>query len=172
MQVNRISPQSTNFQSKFVNNSVLNQAFDRAIEENDRFFVKSMKALMNDGKDDILELQRRNPRHLDLYVNGEIAEEGQIFLNYYVNVGTDLIKKYASRVFKENMQALQHSNLSTKEKELVQEEVDLIKLISENFPSSIDFIGNVQKTLNTMKDKLDKNTKQELIELKKAIFDK
>lgn len=169
MQINSINPQ-TNFKSKFIPNSVLAQSFDRAIKEQDRFFVKAVKSLLNDGKDDTLELSKRTNHHMSLYVNGEIEEEGHIFLNYYGNVGTDLIKKYAKKQAFTNNSASKYSILSEQEKELVNEEVGLIKLLTENFGNGTNFIENVQSVLDKMKNKLDNNTSKEILELKKLIF--
>jgi uncharacterized coiled-coil DUF342 family protein len=170
MQINKIDSQTTNFKSKFVPNSILKKTIDNEAKESNRFFLKSIKAIMNDGKDDVLELQRRTPRHLDLYVNGEIAEEGHIFLNYYGSVGGDLINKYASK-FADNVKYTdKYNNLTPKEKKLVAEEVDVIKMLSESFDSVGNYIEDVQKVIGDIKQKLDNNTKQEFDELKKMIF--
>jgi len=171
MQVNRIdSP--TNFKSKFIPNSVLGQSFDRAAKEQDRLFVKAVKAILNDGKEDTLELQKRNPHYINLYVNDEIAEEGHIFSTLYGNVGSDLIKKYANRLSHTNRDAGKYNILSEQEKEFLKEDVSLIKLLSENFESGTNFIDNIQKVLDDMKQKLDNNTKKEVLELKNLIFNK
>lgn len=169
MQVNNINPQ-TNFKSKFIPSALLEQSFDGAVKEQDRFFVKALNTLLSDGKNDVLELKKRTNHHLSLYVNGEIEDEGSIFLNYYRNVGADLIKKYAAKNELANNSAGKYSILSNKEKELVDEDVTLIKLLSENFESGVNFIENVQIVLNKMKKKLDNNTTKEISELKKLIF--
>ena len=168
MQVNSISP-GANFKSKFLPNTVLEQSFDRAVKEQDRHFVKALKTLLNDGKGDVLELKKRTNHHMCLYVNGEIEEEGHMFLNYYGNVGTDLIKKYAARKTYNNA-AAKYGILSNKEKELVREDVNLIKLLSENFSTGTDYIDNVQIVLDKMKRKLDNNTTKEILEIKNLIF--
>ena len=85
MQINSISSQ-TNFKSKILPNAALEQSFDSAIKEQDRFFGKAVNALLKDGKSDVLELKKRNNHNMSLYVNGEIEDEGQTFVNYYRNV--------------------------------------------------------------------------------------
>ncbi len=169
MQINSISSQ-TNFKSKILPNAALEQSFDSAIKEQDRFFAKAVNALLKDGKSDVLELKKRNNHNMSLYVNGEIEDEGQTFVNYYRNVGADLIKKYAAKNELANNYAAKYSILSNKEKELVDEDVTLIKLLSENFESGVNFIDNVQIVLDKMKKKLDNNTTKEISELKKLIF--
>ena len=171
MQVNNINPQ-TNFKSKFIPSALLEQSFDGAVKEQDRFFVKALNTLLSDGKNDVLELKKRTNHHLSLYVNGEIEDEGSIFLNYYRNVGADLIKKYAKKQVCDYNYANKYSTLSKQETELVKEDVNLIKLLSESFENGTDFIEKVQVILNKMKTKLDNNTTKEISELKKLIFNK
>ena len=170
MQVNKVNFQQTNFKSKFIPNAMLEQTFNRAAKENDRLFVKSMKTLLNDGKDDVLKLQQRDKYRLALYSNDKIVEEGNIYLNYYGNVGTDLINKYALKNSNDFTFLRRYNNLSQEEKKLIAEEADLIKLLSQNFENGTNYIEELQKIIKVMEQKLDENTKNEMDKLKKAIF--
>ncbi len=169
MQVSNINLQ-TNFKSKILPNAVLEQSFDSAIKNQDRFFVKAVNTLLYDGKSDILELKKRNNHNLSLYVNGEIEAEEQAFLNYYRNVGADLIKKYATKNEQASNSVGKYGILSNKERELVSSDVSFIKLLSENLESGSNYIENVQNILDKMKKKLDDNTTKEILQLKKLIF--
>ena len=169
MQVNRIEQQTTGFKSNFVPNKILEQTFSRAVKENDRGFLKSVKTLLNDGKTDTIELQQKDSKSLGLYVNGEMADEGHSFLSYYNNAGSELIKKYTSKNVEHTNN---YNNLSAKERKLVSEDVDLIKMLSDNFESFYNYYEEVQKSLKNIKQKIDDNTRQELQELQKIIFNK
>ena len=170
MQVNSINSTQTNFKSKFVPNKIMEKSLDRAYHNGDRQFAQSLKAILNDGKDDILELNKRNNRHLSLYVNGKLQEEGNIFLNLYSDVGTELINKYAKKMKDTPVVTDKYRDLSVDEKKLVQENIDIIKLLTENFENGVNFVENVEKELSNIKKKLDSNTKKELIALKDLIF--
>ena len=170
MKIDKINPQTTCFKSKFIPNEMLEQTFKRAAKENDRFFVKSVRALLNDGKADTFHLQRNGKSEVSLCVNNELADTANY--NYYGNAGTELINKYVSKTMQESMCSEKYNYLSEREKNAVAEDVDLIKLLSENFESGKNYIEEVQQIIKNMKQKIDNNTKQELEELKKVIFGK
>lgn len=170
MNVDKISVQTTSFKSRFIPSQTLEQAFDRAAKENDRFFLKAMNTIMNDGKNDVVELTQRAPKYIDLLVNNKLVEEGNTYLNFYTHTSAEIIKHYAEKISKECMTETQYKNLSQQEKKLISENVDLIRMFSENFENSNNYIENVQQALNNIKKQLDNNTKQELQNLKSIIF--
>ena len=56
MDVRKIDAYNTSFKTKMVPNIYLERAFDIAILENNGRFLSAVETLMNDGKNDILEL--------------------------------------------------------------------------------------------------------------------
>lgn len=56
MDVKKIDGYNTSFKTKMVPNIHLERAFDIAILENNGRFLSAVEAIMNDGKNDILEL--------------------------------------------------------------------------------------------------------------------
>ena len=170
MRIDKINSQATNFQSRFVPNLTLEQAFDRATKEHDRFFLKAVNTILNDGKNDIIELKQRAPKYVSLHVNNKLIEEENTYLNYYSHVCADLLKHYAEKISKESLKEAQYKSLSQQEKKLISENVDLIKMYSENFENSNNYIENIQNTLNKIKQQLDTNTKLEIQSLKSRIF--
>ena len=171
MQINNINSTQTNFKSKFVPNKYLESAFENAYNGNNRTFVKSIKAILNDGKQDSIELVKGANSNLHLLVNGKIKEESIIF-SYYGNPSIDVIEKYAKQINNLDIYNGAYKNLSNKEKKLVQEDVNLIKSLTENFEDSTNFIDNSLNRIQKMKQKIDKNTKQEIVTLKEIIFNK
>ena len=169
MQINNISAQSTNFKSHFVPNEYLERAFQTAEVSCDRYFLQSVKAILNDGKSDKLELVKHNSRTLTLMVNGEIKGEEAIF-GYYSNPAINLINRYAKKLTGMEMFGEKYNNLSPQEKLLIKEDADIIKLLSENIESSSNFVAEIQKLITGIKQKIDKNTKSELQTVKKAIL--
>jgi len=168
MQVNNIST-PTSFKSKFIPNPVLEKSFDRAASESDRIFLISVKAFLNDGKNDILEIRQKSKHSLNLHVNNKITEEGHPFLNFYYNTGADLIKKHASKVF--GINTGKYNELTIEEKKLVQNYINKIKSSTENFENNCsDFFDLVKNNINLIKKVLDENTKKEIQELKQIIF--
>lgn len=171
MQTGSISSAQMNFKSKFIPNNLLEKSINEAIKESDRNFALSVKTILNDGKSDILELRTRNKYSMDLLVNGESKEDGLPFLNYYENVGADLVNKYAEKTYVSKTKITgKYNNLSESENKLVKEDVEFIKLLTDNFENGVNFVENVQKALGDIKQKIDKNTKQELEALKEMIF--
>ena len=171
MQINNINSTQTNFKSKFIPNKLLEKTFNGAAEMSDRNFALSIKTILNDRKNDILELRTRNKQSMDLLVNGESKEEGLTFLNYYGNVGSNLINKYAEKTYENKPKITEkYNNFSENEKKLVKENIELIKLLTDNFENGINFVESTQKELNKIKQKIDENAKQEIIKLKEIIF--
>ena len=173
MKTEKINLQTTNFKPKLIPNKALEDAFNEAYKTNDRRFALSVKTILNDGKNDVLELSQRNKYNINLYVNGECKEEGYNYLNYYTNVGSNLINNYVQKEYKNTPQIIgKYYNLSESEKILVRENVDIIKLLVDNFENGINFIDNVQKEIGNIKNKINENVKQELTDLKEIIFKK
>ena len=170
MKIDKINSQAASFQSRFVPNQILEQAIDRATKENDRSFLKAVNIILNDGKDDVVELKQRAPKYISLHVNGKMTEEVNTYLNYYTHACAELLRNYVGKISKDNLNSSQYKNLTQQEKKLISENVDLIKLLSENFESGNNYFEEVQNILKEMKQKLDNNTKQEFEKLKKVIF--
>ena len=170
MKIDKINSQATGFQSRFVPNRTLELAFDRAAKESDRTFLNAVNIIMNDGKDDVIELKQRAPKYISLHVNNTMEEEDNTYLNYYTHVCSELLRNYAEKISKGTLNTKQYKNLSQEEKKLISENVDLIKLMSENFESVNSYLEEVQNILKEMKQKLDNNTKNEIEKLKKQIF--
>ena len=168
MKVDKINSQ-TGFKSKFIPNNYLTRAFDNACNTNDRNFVKSVQALLNDGKNDTIKLVK-NKSNMALLVNDQIKDEA--IYSYYGMPAIDLINKYAKKLFDFNYDynSGHYQNLSKKEKQLIKENADVIKLLSENLEQSSNYIEEVQKQLANITQKIDDNTKQEIQKLKKIIF--
>ncbi len=172
MKTEKINIQTTNFKSRFVPNQTLEQSFERAAKANDRFFLKAVNTIINDGKDDVVELKRRPPKYIDLYVNNEMVEEGNTYFNFYVHVCAELLKHYAEKISGKSMSGAQYKDLSSQEQKLISENVDLIRMFSEKVESFPNYVENIQKMLSEIKQKIDNNTKKELEELKNSIFKK
>ena len=171
MQVDKINIQVINFKSRFVPNKVLENAFKEACKTNDRNFALSVKTILNDGKDDVIELSQWNKYHMSLILNGEYIADEYNYLNYYVNVGSNLINKYVQQAYTKAPQIKgKYDNLSESEKKLIQENIDVLKSLVDNFENKINFIDNVQKEIGIITQKLNKNVHQELANLKKIIF--
>ena len=168
MNINKIDNQAASFKSKLVPNNLLEGAFKNAEATGDRYFVQSVKAILNDGKNDSLEIAKTTKDNLSLFVNGE--KQGETLFSYYGNPVISLIEKYAKDSFGTNIYADKYQNLTGKEKELIKEDIDLMKMLLDNFDAGANFIAEVQKTITQIKQKLDINTKKEIQELKKIIF--
>ena len=171
MQINKINSQTTNFKSKLLPNKLLEYTFEEACKTNDRNFALSIKTILNDGKNDVIELSERNKYHINLLVNGESKAEECNYLNYYTNVGSNLINNYVQKAYaKVPLITGKYDNLSKSEKNIIQENVDVLKSLIDNFENNASFIDNVQKEIKTITQKLNKNVNKELTNLKEIIF--
>ena len=103
---------SISFKSTFSSNNILKQSFDKAYADSDRYFLKSVKAVLNDGKDDVVELSQRNNSKIDLLINGEMVNEESI--NYYNNAGVNLIKKLGQKISGEKENQSKYANFLNK----------------------------------------------------------
>lgn len=170
MQIDKINNYSMSFQSKFVPNKYLAAAFDNAAGKNNRIFLNSVKTILKDGKDDTLEVVKSNSNY-KLLVNGEVYEEA-LSNSYYENPAILAITKYAQKLFDSNIMSSSYQNLSEKERALIKDEVYMIKLFTDSFVIRKNYIEDIQNQLNKIKRIINDNTKKEIEDLKKIIFDK
>ena len=170
MKVNSVENSSIALKSRFVPNKLLEDSFNRAYDSSDRLFLQSVKAILNDGKNDVFELVKIQSR-IDLKQNGKTIDDNKYFTNYYGDVGCELISKYVNKILGNyNIFCGKYQNLTADEKNIIREKVDVIKMYSEQLGSANDYIDYVQKELNNIKTIIDENARTELQKLKQNIF--
>ena len=102
MRINPIDNRA--FGSSFTNNREMWTVINDAGANYNRVFLKSAQAIVDDGKDDILELRQSSDRSMDLLVNGKLESRYIADDCILAEAGQRLIKDYAQKITGKDME--------------------------------------------------------------------
>ena len=119
----RINPiDNSTFSSRLKYNKEMASVFGDASYNHNRVFLTSARTIINDGKNDIVELRKVDDSHLQLLVNGEVENESSTFNNILPAVGQNMLKEYAQKTSGKDME-IEALSMSEEEQTLVAPEV-------------------------------------------------
>lgn len=165
---------SLSFKSKFLRTKTLRKAFEEIkpgigaeLIQDRRQFVNAVKAILNDGKNDVIRLSEEGNNAL-MYVNGKQYEKGRLFINWDgKSTGTrEAIIDFAEK-HRDIKKVSGYDSLNKEEVATIQNKLKRFKKIS---PQSDDFMHKLKCLYTEVTLGIDFYVHNELTNLQKLIF--
>lgn len=161
---------NVNFKSRFVKNEALKKAFNEELfylteAPNKRNFIRAIKSIINDGRNDVIKLTEKDSR-TEVLVNGKRFGRDRAYINWNKN---STGSQWAIIDFAESERGFnrfaEDESLTQKETSIVLNKIaDLLKSKPE------DLLKNLKFVYEKAKLDLDTLTSKEFKDLKKQVF--
>ena len=171
MRINSID--NSTFGSKLKYNSEMASVFSDASYNYNRIFLTSAKAIINDGKNDVVELHKADDSHLQLLVNGKVENESSIFNNILPEVGQNMLKEYAQKITGKDM-GFEALSMTEEEQLLIAPEAIAIYAflnpLFQNTSKNVDNMKFYYDTLAIVFEKWAQATKKQINQLHEQVI--
>lgn len=170
------------FQSKFVPNEVLRNAFDAAKDrafykwaddlEDGRAFAKIVEHLLNDGKDDLIKVTK-SEKGSTLIINGKRVNYFPVSYGNLSFLNGECVMKNVIDYFSKKM-IVDTSKLSNDEFKVIKPTIDKLNadLNADDVLKNPNIYTNLEENMNNIKFALIKNADELLKKLEAKIFNK
>lgn len=172
-----INQNKISFQSRFVPNAALKEAFniaksDKICDDFSRYFARVIDFALNDGKDDLIKVSKSAKGSITLMINGKRVDR-HLITKYSVCEDGGLAMRTIIGYFV-NKNEVDLSKLTKQEFDLVEPLMgDLVcKAIKDLLSGNLCIYRNLENNVFNIKNILFKNTEKTLNKLETKIFNK
>ncbi|MCM1004006.1 MAG: hypothetical protein NC408_06665 [Candidatus Gastranaerophilales bacterium] len=171
MKINTIN--NTNFQSRFVPNETFKRGFDEIKDApaECRMFVRTIDALLRDGKDDVIEFATKD-NSLITKINGKTVSENVCFSNEFVMNLDKGLRESLDYLRLSKVPNVRKNNVSDYEKPYIREEFAKVRELANSRGYDLGIFRRIDNIAARVGLKLEDVNYDRMALLSKKIFGK